>query len=166
MSKHLILGIDLQEGFLTDETRDSGYIDRVQEFLAKQQKEQVLLTKFINRPHNNFEKLMGYTVLQPDDPNAKLIGELENKGYEIIEKGTYTAWIPEVIERAGQMGATKVIMFGLDTHACVLKTALDVFESGLEPVVTEELCGSSKGPQFHKAGIKLMQAMIGEQQVR
>jgi nicotinamidase-related amidase len=166
MATQLIMGIDLQEGFLTDETRSNDYVKRVSEYLAAQPKEQVILTKFINRPHNNFERLIQYTDLQSDDLNSHLIGNLENSGYEIIEKATYTAWVPEVIERAGQQGATEIVMFGLDTHACVLKTALDVFEAGLVPVVITELCASSKGSEYHEAGLQLLQTMIGNEQLR
>lgn len=165
MARQLILGIDLQKGFLTHAARADGYVERVCEYLKQQNRHDVILTKFINRRGNNFEKLIDYTALKPGDPHTKLIGDLEDQGFEVVEKGTYTAWVPEVIERASQHGAKQIIMFGLDSDACVMKTAFDVFEAGLEPIIIENLSFSSNGQEHHDMAIKFMKTLIGKNQI-
>jgi nicotinamidase-related amidase len=166
MVKQLILGIDLQEGFLSDEVRGKNYVDRVEKYLGQQNKEEVLLTKFINQPNSNFVKLSKYDSLMPDDPDTKLIGNLEAQDYAVLKKCAYSAWQPQLIERIEEQGITEIVMFGLDTHACVFKTALDVFEAGLRPIVLKDLCYSSTGQTHHDMGMELLKELIGYDQVQ
>jgi nicotinamidase-related amidase len=166
MSKQLILGIDLQEGYLTDKVQGKDFIMRVEEYLARQDKTNVLLTKFINQPGSNFVTLNHYDSLMRGDPDTDLIGNLEQRGYDVLEKCAYSAWQPSLIERVNVEGITEIVMFGLDTHACVFKTALDVFEAGLRPIVLRNLCYSSTGEEHHKMGMELLRELIGYDQVQ
>lgn len=165
MGKQLIIGVDLQEGFLNEETRTNGFVEHVEYFLERQPKERVVLSKFINEPNSNFEKLTFYTDLMPDDPKTELIGRLESFKFEVIEKAAYSAWHSPIIERVEKQGISDIIIFGLDTEACVLKTALDVFDSGLRPIILEDLCYSSSGAHGHKAGINLLKVLLGPDQI-
>lgn len=160
--KRLYLGIDLQEGFLNDEIRSSGYVDRVCVFISGLNKDDVVLTRFVNQPGNNFDELLGYTITTPE---TTLIGDLEKSNYKVIEKSTYSAWVPEIIGRLGRDGIDEVVMFGLDSDACVLKTALDAFDAGAKPVVLADLSHSSGGDDRNEAGIVLMKTLIGDGQV-
>jgi nicotinamidase-related amidase len=166
MSKRLILGIDLQEGFLTDKVQGEDFVSRVEKYLAHQHKDSVLLTKFINRPGSNFVTLNHYDSLMPGDPDTNLIGNLEQRGYDVLEKCAYSAWQPQLIEQVRAQGITEIVMFGLDTHACVFKTALDVFEAGLRPIVLRDLCYSSTGKEHHQMGMELLRELIGYDQVQ
>lgn len=160
--KRLYLGIDLQEGFLNEELRASDYVERVCAFIARLNKDEVVLTRFVNAPGNNFDELLGYTITTPE---TTLIDDLEKGGYKVIEKSTYSAWIPEIIGRLQQDGIDEVVMFGLDSDACVLKTALDAFDAGAKPVVLADLSRSSGGEERNEAGIKLMKTLLGDGQV-
>jgi nicotinamidase-related amidase len=166
MIERLLLGIDLQEGFLHDEARKDRYVERVEDFLDQHKDEWIVLSKFINQPGNNFEKLINYTSLDKNDPKARLIGNLESLHFETIEKDTYSAWHSPLTERVAEKGIKKVVIFGLDTEACVLKTALDIFDAGIEPVVLEDLCYSSNGEHGHTAGINLLKVLIGLNQIK
>ena len=160
--KRLYLGIDLQEGFLNDELRAGDYVERVCAFISGLNKEDLILTRFVNAPGNNFDELLGYTITQPE---TTLIGDLEKGDYKVIEKSSYSAWIPEIVGRLQQGGIDEVVMFGLDSDACVLKTALDAFDAGAKPVVLSDLSHSSGGEERNQAGIKLMKILLGEAQV-
>lgn len=160
--KRLYVGIDLQEGFLNNELRATDYVDRVCEFVAGLDRKDVILTRFVNAPDNNFQKLLAYTIT---DPETTLIGDLEKGGYEVIEKSTYSAWLPEIIGRLERDSIDELVMFGLDSDACVLKTALDAFDSGAKPVVLTDLSHSSAGEERHTQGLQLLGALIGEKQL-
>lgn len=165
MSRALYIGIDLQDGFLTDEIRRSGYIGRVEGYLSQQDKEAVVLTRFVNQPASSFETLLDWPDMPKGDSSTKLFGNLENQGYDVIEKTSYTAWLPYVQQKAEALGATEFVLFGLDSDACVLKTALDIFEAGYRPLVLSDLCASSGGTERHEMGLKLLTALIGVKQI-
>lgn len=165
MSKRLYIGIDLQDGFLTEEIRQAGYVQRVERFVSELDKEWLVLTRFVNQPGSSFETLLDWPDMQKSDPATQLFGGLESGGYDIIEKTSYTAWVPYVQQRVEALGATELVLFGLDSDACVLKTALDVFEAGYTPMVLADLCQSSGGQTRHEMGLALLNALIGERQV-
>ncbi len=161
----LYIGIDLQEGFLTNEIREIGYIERVEGFIAKKDREHVTLTRFTNEPDSNFISLLDWSAMQMLDPMTNLFGSLEGGGYWVLRKSTYTAWSPAIQKQAKELGFTDIVLFGLDTDACVFKTALDIFEAGYRPIVLTDLCASSGGEDRHRMAIDLLKHLIGEGQV-
>jgi nicotinamidase-related amidase len=164
MSKRLYVGIDLQEGFLNDEIRASDYIEKVKSYLSSLDKSQVVLTRFVNQPGGPFITIQGWDKMQPGDPDNRLFGDLETAGYEIVEKYGYSAW--SLLEtRVQQEGIEELVLFGLDSDACVLKTALDAFEADIRPIVLEDLCGNSGGKERRDIGIELTKTLCGEAQV-
>ena len=64
-----------------------------------------------------------------------------------------------------QSGTTEVSLCGIDTDACVMATALDLFQNGIRPVVLAEACASHAGPDYHEAGLKLLARLIGREQI-
>lgn len=165
MSKQLYIGIGLQDGFLTDTLRRMDYVARVESFLTTQDKSSVVLTRFVNRAGSSFETLLDWPDMQAGDATTQLFGNLESAGYDVIEKTSYTAWLPYVQEKVAGLGATELVLFGLDSDACVLKTALDVFEAGYRPIVLTDLCNSSGGDHRHNMGLELLKTLIGERQI-
>jgi nicotinamidase-related amidase len=59
----------------------------------------------------------------------------------------------------------KVYICGLETDASVYKTALDLFDMGIEPILIKDACGSCQGKRFHNMGISLAERQIGEDNV-
>jgi nicotinamidase-related amidase len=51
---------------------------------------------------------------------------------------------------------------GLDTHACVLVSAMDAFSKNYEVKVIEDLCGSSHGEKYHKAAIEILRSNLSD----
>jgi nicotinamidase-related amidase len=47
-----------------------------------------------------------------------------------------------------------------------LKTAIDSFERGIEPIIIEDACFSHGGQQAHDAGIFLLKRNIGKNQIQ
>jgi len=165
MSKRLYIGVDLQKGFLTDKIIASGYIEKIEKFLATLSRDEVVLSKFINHPDSAFIRVLEWNRMQTDDPDTQLFGNLEIAGYDVVEKTGYTAWVPTVIEKAHARAVEEIVIFGLDTDACVLKTALDVFDAGLCPLVLKDLSASSGGQTRHNIGIDLLNITIDQKHV-
>lgn len=54
---------------------------------------------------------------------------------------------------------------GFDTEACIYKTAMDLIEHNIRPVVLKDYCFSSD-EEMHEIGLKILQKNIGERNIR
>ncbi len=64
--------------------------------------------------------------------------------YQPIEKTAFSCCqSKEVMKFLTDFDKTQVILFGIETHVCVLQTALDLLELGGNPVIVED-CVSSR----------------------
>ena len=63
------------------------------------------------------------------------------------------------------MRPSRVFVAGMDTDACVLTTAVGLFEHGIRPVVLTRYCASGGGRESHNAGILCMRRLIGDGQL-
>ena len=44
-------------------------------------------------------------------------------------------------------------------------TAVDLFQNGFRPVVLADACASHAGPDYHEAGLRLLERLIGRRQI-
>lgn len=66
------------------------------------------------------------------------------KDFEYIEKKDFSCYDePVVAEKLAYLGARNVIICGIESHVCVLQTAIDLKEAGYNPVVVMD-CVSSR----------------------
>lgn len=115
--------------------------------------EHIFVSKFVNEGSflPTFMNWAGYDDISlafTPVPNAK-----------VFEKNVYSSFIDDLKD------FDEVHLCGYDTDACVYKTALDLIENGVRPVVLAHLCGS-ENDSYHQAGIALLKRNIGEQNVR
>ena len=72
----------------------------------------------------------------------------------VFEKNVYSSYINAF------SAFDEVHLCGYDTDACVYKTALDLIEHGIRPVVLSHLCGS-ENEHFHQIGLDLLRRNVG-----
>ncbi len=60
---------------------------------------------------------------------------------------------PSIMEQVELSSKREVILAGVETHVCVLQTALDLLERGYKPVVVED-CVSSRSPENKRIAMK------------
>ena len=77
----------------------------------------------------------------------------------VFTKTGYTSYLPEMKE------FDEIHLCGFDTEACVYKTAMDLVEIGVRPVILKDYCYSSD-EQMHTIGIKILEKNIGKKNVR
>lgn len=77
----------------------------------------------------------------------------------VFTKTGYTSYLPEM------KAFDEIHLCGFDTEACVYKTALDLVEVGVRPVVLKNYCYSSD-EQMHTIGLKILEKNIGKRNVR
>ncbi len=81
------------------------------------------------------------------------------EGAIIYSKTGYTSYLPEM------RGFDEVHLCGFDTDACVYKTAMDLVEQGVRPVILKDYCFSTTG-EFHEMGLRLLERNIGGANIR
>jgi nicotinamidase-related amidase len=164
--KELLLVVDVQNGFIN--SRSEHVVEPIKQLVEKWHAEKrgpVIYSRFINLDNSPWEKLMGWHHLKKE-PDTSLYPSLPTKDTDIFKKGTYSAWSKEVQQICDGASIQKVVICGIDTDQCVLKTAIDIFEANLIPIVVADLCASSAGKQYHEAGLKIIRRLIGDNQIK
>ncbi len=160
----VLLVIDMQEGFLNAHSRHivPNVARLVSEFHARTRP--VIFTKYINHPGSQFERLLDWTDLQ-HPPETDIISELSDFGRIEVSKHFYTALTGRVTQLVSSNKWNEIVICGISTESCVLKTAVDVFEHHLRPVVVSDACASSLSEDHHTAGMLVIETMIGSRQI-
>jgi nicotinamidase-related amidase len=152
--------IDVQRGFVNPWTE---HVPPLAEAL-QDRFETVIATRFFNPEGSLHRRLIGWGRFAKESDDFPLAFE-PRPGVRVIDKATYTAAGPEIVAELQQTGVSRVYIAGIATDNCVLKTAVDLFEAGIEPVVLAQACASHGGPECHEAGLMLLRRFIGEAQV-
>ena len=91
-----------------------------------------------------------------DDENLAFIPKKEAV---IFTKTGYSAYLPEMKD------FDAIHLCGFDTEACVYKTAMDLIEIGVRPVVLKDYCYSSD-EEMHQMGLRILEKNIGARNLR
>lgn len=160
MKDTLLLIIDLQKNFINEFSEDLPYT--IQELINSNKFKHIVFTKFINDENSSFYKVLNYKGCMTEDDRNIVI---DTKGYKVIEKKTYSALNEELQRYISNNNIKTIYLCGIDTDACVLKTALDLFENNYDVKVIEDCCMSHSGAEFHKYAIQILKKMIGNQNI-
>ena len=77
----------------------------------------------------------------------------------VFDKNIYSSFVKELT------AFDEVHLCGYDTDACVYKTAMDLIEHNIRPVVLTKLCGS-ENERFHQIGLELLKRNIGQDNLK
>jgi nicotinamidase-related amidase len=156
--------IDMQEGFLNAHSKHvvPTVVGLVSHF--QQRNLPIIFTKYINYPGSQFERLLDFTDVS-SAPETDIVFELVSNKQNEITKHSYTAITVEAREMIASYEWNEVIICGVSTESCVLKTAVDVFEEDLRPIVISDACASNMSVQHHQAGLLVIETMIGSRQI-
>lgn len=77
----------------------------------------------------------------------------------IYTKTGYSSYLPQMKQ------FDEIHICGFDTDACVYKTAMDLAEVGIRPVVLKDYCYSAN-QEFHNMGLKLLERNIGIKNIK
>ncbi len=77
----------------------------------------------------------------------------------VTEKSSFSAMLePSFKEKIGELkanGVKQIIIGGIETHICVLQTALDLISEGFEVHVVKDAC-ASRNKKEYKTGLELL----------
>jgi nicotinamidase-related amidase len=77
----------------------------------------------------------------------------------IFTKTGYSAYLEEMAE------FDEMHLCGFDTEACVYKTAMDLIEHNIRPIILRDYCYSTDN-EMHAMGLKILEKNIGAQNIR
>lgn len=85
-----------------------------------------------------------------------LVEELAPDQRQVFEKTSFSVCdTPESWKHIASQNRNTVIVFGTETHVCVLQTVLDLLDNGMQPVVIADAVGS-RDPYDKKIAIRRM----------
>ncbi|MFD6401243.1 isochorismatase family cysteine hydrolase [Nocardia sp. NPDC060249] len=167
-----LIVIDVQNGFITP---DSAPVVPVVDNLIRSwapSGQPIVITRFANYPNSPYERHIGWTALQSPEEIAvvdELAPHLELPNVTVIDKQIYSAFTPETITALRDLAVTDVILCGIATDACVLKSALDAFELGWTPWVVRDAVASNatrhRADQVHEAALLIIGRSVGAGQI-
>jgi len=169
----LLIVVDMQNGFVNERSRR--VVQPATSFLRSwlDRGGSAIVTRFINPPGSKWEDLLHWKRLR-ESPEIDLVQEIADVitpfvslgQVLIIDKHSYTSLTQSAIDHIEAQRARDIYICGIATEACVLKTAVDVFEyKDLRPFVLTDLCASNAGESAHEAGLLLAGRYIGTSQL-
>jgi nicotinamidase-related amidase len=162
-SDAVLLVVDCQNGFISEHS--APIIPAVDRLMKEWRKRgmPVYATKFINYSNSPFERLTQWTRCTTS-PETDIVDELEHhlgSGVHVVEKSVYSFFTRKWSDLAKSAQWSDVVIVGIDTDGCVLKTALDAFELDLTPWVVTDATASHAGERAYDAAIYIAGRTIG-----
>ena len=161
----LLTVVDVQNGFVNEHTRPVVPVILKLVRRWREREGHVAFPRFVNREDGPHERWIGWTRFTEAPENA-LVAELDAGEEEVFVKHGYTAFTPAFEAMVRHESVSRLLLCGIATDGCVLKTAVDAFEREVEPVVLADACASHAGEEVHEAGLMLIRRFIGKGQVR
>jgi nicotinamidase-related amidase len=155
-----LLIIDVQKGFINKRTKKiPAIVEALQSYFRN-----VFIFRVVNAPRSPFRKLLKWKRFGIGTKDTELAFKPCARA-EIFEKRVYTCVDEKFLRLLKKRKISEVFLCGIDTDCCVLKTAVDLFEAGLRPVVLSKACASHESLEHHKASLKILRRLIGVKQV-
>ena len=156
--------IDVQNGFVNERTRSAlPFASKlIEHWQAKRWP--VVFTRFHNAEGSGYERWLAWTGLRAHDQTA-LHDSVAAYADSVVDKTIYTAFTSEGDDALGVHPGDTLVICGIDTDSCVLKTALDAFERDVRPVIAIDACATDGGAVAQQAARLVLERTVGSDQV-
>jgi nicotinamidase-related amidase len=163
MSDAVLVVVDVQNGFVSPKSAHivPAIADLMQRWVRRGRP--YVMTRFINEPESPFERILDWHRLT-GPPETTIVPELQeyvSGAVAVIDKPIYSMFTPEGAGLVLAQGWRNIVIAGIATESCVLKTAVDAFERGLTPWIVQDASFSHAGQEAHDAGCLVAQRFIG-----
>ena len=161
--KNCLVIIDVQRGFLSSRTRQVP--PRIKALIEQCSFDHIVATRFRNSLNSPYVQLLGWTGLM--QPREQALHDIVlDKAERIFTKKGYTCFSPAFNRFIREKKIGKLIICGIDTDCCVLKSAIDAFERGIECDVVCDCCASNGGIKSHNSALLVLKRSIGPERLR
>ncbi|WP_181724223.1 cysteine hydrolase family protein [Nocardia gipuzkoensis] len=170
--KTVLMVVDAQKGFVNEFSAPAVpvIVDLATRWAATGRS--TIFTRYFNYTDSPWEKLIGWRALY-GPPETDIVDELmpltTHPNSYTLDKTVYTALTREGLELLGGLDVTDLIICGIATDACVLKTALDAFELGYVPWVVRDAVASNatrhSAQEVHESALLHISRLVGASQL-
>lgn len=163
MTEPLII-VDVQLGFINEFTHHIP--QRVAQLIQRDRYAPLIFTRFVNSADGPYKRFLNWHSCECE-PETNIVPELEQAARLglVFSKPGY-GMTDDLADYLVSQHIERVFIVGIDTDACVLKIAMDVFDIGIEPILFTDCCASTAGLQAHLAGLAVLSRNIGAQRLR
>ncbi len=158
--KSLLVVIDLEKDFVNEYTEK--FVSKIDNLIKSDKFDDVVFTKFVNNNDSIFYKKLKYRGCMNEDGSSIVV---DTSNYKVFEKDGYTCLNEEFKKYLIDNKIDKIYLCGFDSSACVLKSAVDLFENNYNVYVLKDYCMSHEGVYYHEAAIKMLEIFIGSDYV-
>lgn len=172
MDRAALLVVDVQHGFVNEHSEH--VIPVITDLAARWARagRPTVFTRYWNYTDSPWERLIGWKALY-GPPETDLVNELillaDEPGAHTLDKTVYTALTSEGIDLLRTLDVTDLVICGIATDACVLKTTVDAFELGYTPWVISDAVASNatrhRATEIHESALLLISRLVGAGQV-
>lgn len=160
----LLCIVDMQQGLLTPEIQPVilNCEKLAEEFC--QSKQPVFCSRLLNNTGSPFERYLDCQRLM-DKQGQQLFSGVAHYANKTFVKYGYSVWTPAFAQAVKNKQISQIYFSGLDTDACILSSALEAFDRGIEPFVIEDACTSTGGNDYHNIGLACLARNIGDKRI-
>ncbi|MGH4002183.1 MAG: cysteine hydrolase family protein [Pseudonocardiaceae bacterium] len=166
-SDSVLIVVDVQNGFVS--SRSAHIVPAVADLVERWSGQGLpyVMSRFHNSTGSPFETLIQWTRMQ-EAPETDIVDELAAAvpgALAVIDKSHYSSFTDELVQLQREHGWTNIVVAGIATESCVLKTAVDAFEANLTPWIVTDASYSHAGEEAHEAGLLVARRFIGRGQL-
>ncbi len=162
LTKALLLVVDVQVGFISEAAQP--IVTGIKTLLETARFGSVVFTRFVNSPGSLYVRQLNWDAMQ-GGLEIEIVPALRPFATVIFDKSTYSALTPHLLAHLDEVQPKRVIVVGLETDACVMQTALGLFDLGYHVQVVEDLVATGAAEDIHTAALGMLKRNIGEHNV-
>ena len=159
-----LIVVDLQHQFINDHTRHLA--PAIQSLLHRF--DWVFASRLIPRLNSPMQKWKGFTPCAETEYGSQLALDFSSRAAErtrVIEKSGFGALTTDARRELVTLGVETAHVCGVDTDLCVLRTAGDLMELGIRPLILTDLVGSTAGEPLHSGALLILKRLVGKAQL-
>ena len=156
----LLLVIDLQQYFINENTKEIP--SKIEDIVNSGKYKNIAFTRFVNFKNSIYTKKLNWNGCINKNETQIVIDTKNNK---IFNKSIYSAVNKELLNYIEENKIEEIYLCGIDTEACILKTAFDLFEKEYDVYVLKDYCASTLGVKRHNNAIAILKRNIGEKSI-
>lgn len=172
LDRAALLVVDAQNGFVNEHSQHviPAIVDLTSRWATTGRP--TVFTRYWNYTGSPYENLIGWRALY-GPPDTDIVEDLlpftSQAGARLLDKTTYTALTDEGLALLTELDVTELVICGIATDACVLKTALDAFEQGYVPWVVRDAVASNatrhSAQEIHDSALLHISRLVGAGQL-
>ncbi|MGK7390802.1 MAG: isochorismatase family protein [Candidatus Cyclobacteriaceae bacterium M2_1C_046] len=154
----LLLIVDVQNQFIPKGKKGKIFCEQIEDLQSEYK--HVAISQFINNPDTFWVKVLKWDKMMEGEPSAELAFNPAKNSF-IYKNDTFSSINDELLQYLEDNSIDEVHLCGVDTDACILATAYELWDLKIPFKVLIDHCVSSAGDNTHSSAHLLMNKNFG-----